>query len=48
MRDVEGTLPYSEISLAEYDDTLMEDVLIDSERVISFVDGTSTGSVSDL
>ena len=44
-RDVESTLPYSEISLAEYDGILMEDVLIDSERIVLFVNGTS--SVSD-
>lgn len=48
VRDVESTLPYGEISLAEYDDTLMEDVLIDSERIIFFTNGTTGSSVSDF
>lgn len=42
MRDVESTLPYSETSLAEYDGILVEDVLIDSERIMFFVKGTSS------
>ena len=46
VRDVESTLPYSEISLAEYDGILMEDVLIDSERIVFVVNRTS--SVSDF
>lgn len=45
-RDVESTLPYSEISLAEYDGILMEGALIDSERIVFFVNEAS--SVSDI
>jgi hypothetical protein len=40
-RDIESALPYSETSLAENDDTLLDYALIDGERIVFIVAGVS-------